>query len=60
MTIHIIHRSHQEADRTICSVSRVTVRSDLRLPVLIIDTPGRPLFEQVPMAKIADFWIEED
>ena len=58
MTIHICHRSHQEPDRTIVEVPRVTVRAALRLPVLIIGTGSN--IEQVPLSKIESFWVEED
>ena len=60
MTIHLSPLSHQEADRTIPSVSRVTFATRQRIPVLIIGTVGSLGFEQIPMSKIESFWVEED
>jgi hypothetical protein len=61
VTVHLNYRSHQEADRTIPSVSRVTLQtSRQRIPVLIIGTVESVSFEQIPMSKIESFWVEED
>jgi hypothetical protein len=58
MTIHLCYRSHQEADRTVTDLPRVTLATRQRIPVLILGT--MPNFEQIPMAKIESFWVEED
>jgi hypothetical protein len=58
MTVHL--ELYSAGERVITETSRVTVRSHLRLPVLVIGTLGSRDFEQIPLARIESFWVEED